>query len=160
MYTVYRVLSYIINSLLLLSILIQFLVILFGNKELFEIEDIIVGIILFYSVLTSTYFLIRTKKIYTINLVEQSELIDADFISKKVMRFQFDKVLGVSNIILAGLLIVYSVYILIFDPITEFRGEELARFLVVLFAIAYGFMQILYSLKIIKIVNNSSSSIN
>lgn len=154
MYRTYRILTYVINVIIFLGLLIQFLVILFdNNKEQYGLIDFVVGIILFYAILTSFYFILKTKTIYKVNLIEDSGVIDIGFINNNVTRFRFDKEVSISNVILAGLLIIYCFYSLIFDSIKEFYGEELVRFLFILFAIFYGLIQIFYSMKILKLIN-------
>ena len=159
MLKVYRILNYIVNSLILIILLFTIVEFLLGRTGNFiGLVQFLLGVILVYSVLTSFYFVINTSGISVKgNQKHMDEMLDVTFTGKKNMRFRFDMLTGYSNIILAGALIVYFLYILIFDPPKEFHGDELIGFLILLFCFLYSIVQVYYSVVVLRFIKKSDN---
>lgn len=141
--------TYLLDSLFVIGILISLYEFLFTNG--YNLSDFLINAVLIYVIVTTVYFLIKTKDLYKIKKLKKTEILDSDIFSIRVPRFKYGIFLSISNILYGAALISYFFYTLYIYPIRELYGNELLRFFVIAITIFYGVLKILYSIKIINL---------
>ena len=156
MLIIYRILSFFVNGLFLIAVIISFAE-PFIEGYLFNLKDFSISMLVLYAAVTSLYFVLKTKYIYTIKKDNTTEALDSTLLENNSFeRFRFDLYVGISNIVLALIWLGACIYVLYYFPIQVFHPEEIARFSVILFVMSYATLQIFYSLRIIQILQTYS----
>ncbi|MFN8207290.1 MAG: hypothetical protein U0T82_07765 [Bacteroidales bacterium] len=149
--TVYKFLGFIINPLIILAMLFWLADILFGNAtQTLSYLDYITGVLLSWASITWFYYISKTKGIRKLS---GSNVVDPQITGDRYLaRFRFDNLIGITNIVLASALIIYSIYIMLVDPIKiKPDGEEIWRGILIYLSLLYSALQIHYSLTIFKV---------
>ena len=160
----YRILSYIVNSLFVIGLLITAFEELFRDTQGFSMKfiNILIPVILLLAAMAGFYMVIKTRKTYYLTPVRTYSTLDSDFHEEVTTRFKLDKLTCISNILFGILIIGFFVTIMIIKPI-QFRfllyGGELLRLLIFVFSIFYGCLQVHYSIRMLMLlkVGNTQS---
>ena len=140
---IYRILGFIINPFLFFTKLFS---LVFIDATLI---DYIVALFLAWTSITWIYFIQKTK---SINKLSDTNEINIESINGNyIQRFKLDSLIVITNISFSIILIIYSIYMLITDPIQQLKDGELFRMIFILFVLIYSILQIQYSNLIFRI---------
>ena len=140
---IYRILGFIINPFLFFTMVGR---LVFSNATLM---DYIVGLFLSWTSITWIYFIQKTKSIN--KLSDTNEISIESINGNYIQRFKLDSLIVITNISFSIILIIYSIYMSIIDPIKNFEDGQLFRIIFILVVLIYSILQIQYSNLIFRI---------
>lgn len=155
MIKLYRILTVLINCFFVFGIFVTIYEALVGGYSDTE-GSLIFSVLIIYVVLSSTYFVWKTRKVSKRSI--SLETLGSDIVTLlQVDHFRFAYFFAVSNIVIGLLIISASIFVLIFYPISFFVIEELFRLHVLIFGVFYGALKIYYSNFMLKRVYGKSN---
>ena len=148
--TIYKILGFIINPLIILAMLFWLINLMFDFDNInFSLIDYLIGLLLSWASITWIYYIIKTKGIKKLS---NSNIINIKSINDKyIERFKLDTLIGITNICYAIILIIYAIYILLFEPIKTLKDDELFRMITIIISLIYSILQIKYTILVFRI---------
>lgn len=141
----YRILTYVFDLALIVGLTLSIYE-YFIEKRDYGWEAIPINLLIIYALISSFYFIHKTKTIYKSELNNKSENIETE------LKFRFGKLIGITNILIGTSFVLFPIIFLFINPISEFNLVETSRIFLNMFLIVYGILKILYSRKILIII--------
>jgi len=139
----YRILTYVFDLALIVGLTLSIYE-YFIEKRDYGWEAIPINLLIIYALISSFYFIHKTKTIYKLELNNKSENIETEF--------KFGKLIGITNILIGTSFVLFPIIFLFINPISQFNLVETSRIFLNIFLIVYGILKILYSRKILIII--------
>lgn len=143
----YRISTYIFDLLLIIGLCFSIYEYFIKNMN-YNWTNIPVNLFIIYLLVTSSYFVHKTSRFYTLN----SSLEIENF--KEKVNFKFDKYVGISNSVFGIILLLSSLYALLFYKIGEVSYQRIFRLISLFLFIFYAVLKIFYARRILIIIKN------